>query len=174
MKQKCKSRNKNKWWTSDCSAARKRSRLFFHIWKSAGRPSQGIVFQCYKEERKSYKKACRRAVQKVVNNKFKILSKLYTRKCPRKFWNAIRKLKQTKSEHDAISLKDFEKYFTDKFKSCSVEESGYLRRPRELVQEKYDEIQGKPKDYTTSMSVFKMRKYVKQLRNGCAPGVDSS
>ena len=58
-------------------------------------------------------------MQNVVNNKFKILSKLYTKKCPRKFWNAIRKLKQTKSEnpskHDAISLKDFEKYFTDKF-----------------------------------------------------------
>ena len=40
------------------------------------------------------------------------------------------------------------------------------------LEEKYDEIQGKPKDYTTSVSVFKMRKYVKQLRNGCAPGVD--
>ena len=86
------------------------------------------------------------------------------------------KLKQTKSEnpskHDAISLKDFEKYFTDKFKSCSVGKSDYLCQPRELVQEKYDEIQGKPKDYTTSVSVFKMRKYVKQLKNGCAPGVD--
>ena len=92
VKQKSKSQNKNKWWTSDCSAARKRSRLFFHNWKSAGHPSQGIVFQCYKEARKSYRKGCRTAVQNVVNNKFKILSKLYTKKCPRKFWNAIRKL----------------------------------------------------------------------------------
>ena len=68
VKQKSKSQNKNKWWTSDCSAARKRSRLFFHNWKSAGHPSQGIVFQCYKEARKSYRKGCRTAVQNVVNN----------------------------------------------------------------------------------------------------------
>ena len=58
-------------------------------------------------------------------------------------------------------LKTLKKYFTDKFKSCSkVGKSEYLRLPRELVKEKYDEIQGKPKDYTTSVSLFKMRKYV--------------
>ena len=47
VKQKCKSQNKNKWWTSDCSAAGKRSRLFFSYleicWTSFPRYSVSVL-----------------------------------------------------------------------------------------------------------------------------------
>ena len=49
-----KSRHRCHWWTKNCSVARNRSRLYFHIWKSSGRPTQGQVYQCYLDARRAY------------------------------------------------------------------------------------------------------------------------
>ena len=101
VKQIFTSQNKNKWSTSDCSFTRKRGRLFFFIYGNLLDVLPKV--ECFSVNWKPESHTERHAVQNVINNKYKILSKLYTKKCPRKFWNAIRKLKQTKSENHSCA-----------------------------------------------------------------------
>ena len=51
---KKKSKHGKQWWTGDCTKARERNRLFFHIWKSVGRPKDGVTYDCYRASRKAY------------------------------------------------------------------------------------------------------------------------
>ena len=52
----------NKWWNYNCTQARNRYRIFYHIWNSCGRPGSGLVYNCYRSARKLYRKTCRIAV----------------------------------------------------------------------------------------------------------------
>ena len=44
---------KKHWWTRECTFSKNRNRLFHYIWKSCGRPSSGVVYNCYKYARKT-------------------------------------------------------------------------------------------------------------------------
>ena len=47
------SETKPSWWDNDCRIARNRNRLYFYLWKSAGRPLSGQVYEIYKNTRKT-------------------------------------------------------------------------------------------------------------------------
>ena len=44
---------KKHWWTRECTFSKNRNRLFHYIWKSCGRPSSIVVYNCYKYARKT-------------------------------------------------------------------------------------------------------------------------
>ena len=96
------------WWTSDCTMARKRTRLFFHIWTELGRPKYGQAYECYRAARKAYKTTCRSAVNSVVHANHRKLSRILAWPCKRtgQFWNGTkvteRKL-QPMNDKSAIS-----------------------------------------------------------------------
>ena len=69
-----KTKRRVHWWTADCTMARNRARLFFHIWKELGRPKYGQAYECYRAARKAYKTTCRSAVNSVVHTNSEIES----------------------------------------------------------------------------------------------------
>ena len=110
------------WWTKDCTQARKRSRLSFHIWKSIGRPSSGVMYQCYNEARKNYRRTCCRAVHKGCSKNYRLMDLLYKQNHAGHMWNLIRKSKN--SSHSAnpkvMDLSTLETYFGNKFKANEI------------------------------------------------------
>ena len=64
----------NKWWNYNCTQARNRYRIFYHIWNSCGRPGSGEVYNCYRSARKLYRKTCRIAVNYQTNQTFQCYS----------------------------------------------------------------------------------------------------
>ena len=86
------------WWTSDCTVARNRTRLFFHIWKELGRPGHGQAYQCYRAARKAYKTTCRSAVNSVVHTNHRKLSRILACKRTGQFWNEVNRAKTAANE----------------------------------------------------------------------------
>ena len=84
------------WWTRDCTRARDRNRLFFHIWKSVGRPKQGVTYDCYRESRRAYRRSCKQAVENGYSKKINLINKLYKENKTARMWNLVRKSKGNK------------------------------------------------------------------------------
>ena len=82
---------KRSWWSTECKTARDRNRLYFYIWKTAGRPSCGQIYECYKYARKSYRKVCRLSVKKQEQKRLNGLDELCKSGRSKQLWNKIRK-----------------------------------------------------------------------------------
>ena len=89
----CITKRRVHWWTSDCTMARNRTRLFFHIWKELGRPKYGQAYECYRAARKAYKTTCRSAVNSVVHTNHRKLSRILACTRTGQFWNEVNRAK---------------------------------------------------------------------------------
>ena len=67
---KKKLKHGKQWWIGDCTNAHERNRLFFLIWKSVGRPKDGVTYDCYQASRKAYRTVCKQAVKQGHGKKF--------------------------------------------------------------------------------------------------------
>ena len=149
------------WWTKDCTQARKRSRLFFHIWKSIGRPSSGATYQCYNKARKNYRCTCRCAVHKGCSKNYRLMDLLYKQNHAGCMWNLIRKSKN--SSHSAnpkvMDLSTLETYFGNKFKAHRICDTDREAFEKTFLKHKnfipYDNF---------TLSYIKVKNYIKQLK----------
>ena len=158
------------WWSYDCKTARDRVRLYFHIWKSVGRPSSGAAHDCYKLARKQYRKICRQSVKKQLNKTRSLLQRLFVTKRQRDFWNLIRRSKREKVNYDGISIETLQSHFQQKFRSSIVDNS-YTRLASGFVEQKVHSLQHGPTPDVT-VSEFAVRRLIGKLKRGCAAGVD--
>ena len=107
-----------KWWNKDCSLARNRNKIFHHVWKSSGSPKTGIIYECYKNARKAYRKCCRLAVKSCQSDTYRLVDKLYKERNPKKMWNIIRKSKQSncyETLNENINIDKLATHFRSKF-----------------------------------------------------------
>ena len=163
-------RRKKHWWTSDCTAARNRTRLFFFIWKSLGRPSHGVTYECYRKARKAYRRACRNAVNASKARHNGLLTKLYKTKRAGQFWNLIRKSRSKKTDFDAISVDRLTSHFTTKF-TAPTGTSTFIEEAEKQVLAKCSHIKDVCYDHIC-ISEQRCVRLIKKLRSGCSPGVD--
>ena len=54
-----------------------------------GKPSSGVVSECYKASRKAYRNCCRKAIYNRSLGKFKRITQFYKDKKPQEMWNLI-------------------------------------------------------------------------------------
>ena len=162
--------NTNKWWNKECTRARNHNKLFHCIWKSCGSPVSGVIHECHKAARKSYRRCCRQAVNMCKNEKFRLIDKLYHE---RNLKNIIRKSKQNTSacgDYNAISMDKHVEHFENKFAVNKTIMSN-LTQCEIDVERKYDSIRN------CEMSEFiipelTIRHYIKRLKPRAAPGTD--
>ena len=162
-----KSHRKN-WWNKDCLRARNQNRLFFYIWKSLGRPSQGEAYKCYMESRRAYRRVCRNAVNNKINNKFQLINKLYKQHNSKKLWNVIRGCKKSDTCTDAIDLNTLKDYFSNKFASASP--NSFQKEADAEVTAHYERLCATPSSLI--MTNYNVQKFIKLLKPGCTPGID--
>ena len=160
------------WWTRDCTAARDRTRLFFHIWKSLGRPSSGTAYECYREARRNYRRACRGAINSKRKDFNRLLTELIKAKRPGQFWNLVRKTRSKATDQDAIAIKTLFEHFKAKFSTNDQQ------TPTEFIQQADNFVQLKAQDLAERdfshimISEQKMVRLIRRLRKGCSPGID--
>ena len=167
--QQAPGRRRKHWWTTACSTARNRCRLFFHIWKSLGRPPEGVAYDCYKEARRSYRRTCRRAVNSKIQRAYDLMAQLYRTKQPGRFWNPVKKSRSTAPNWTAIAMESLHSHFKDKF-AAREPTNDFLKRTADQVQQKFNDI--KDNLLTDVISEHKVARLIKKLRTGCSPGVD--
>ena len=148
------------WWTRDCTRARDRNRLFFHIWKSVGRPKQGVTYDCYRESRRAYRRTCKQAVENGYSKKFNLINKLYKENKTARMWNLVRKSKGNRTSENAINMNTLKEHFRVKFDAVPLNKTQC--EALDTVNIKYDDMRNACDDLSV-FSVYKVRKYIKQL-----------
>ena len=90
-------------------------------------------------------------------------------------WNIINKSKKAKQSDEAISIKTFEDYYRDKF-SGSSHTSAKMEGMKVKVKNKYEELSSRAKDGVINQcnmfSEYKVKKYIRSLKNNLAAGYD--
>ena len=77
------------WWTPSAAAARDRSRFWHRLWVSCGRPSSAPVADCYREARRSYRRARRKAALSQIEKEARLLRLLRRDRNLTAFWRRV-------------------------------------------------------------------------------------
>ena len=154
----------------DCTLTRDRQRFWFQIWKDCGRPRNGHVYTSYKLVKKTYRNACRSAVNSNISVAYKSLNSLYARRDLRKFWNEVRAKKNTTNHsHNDIELHALVEHFRTKFTRDNNERNDFLES-REVVAEHYNKLADTKMNYV--FSEHRLQQCIDKLRVGRAAGID--
>ena len=166
------SRKRRHWWTADCSAARDRMRLFFHVWKSCHRPSEGVVYDCYREARRAYRRICRKSFNTQQKQRLLLLDRLYKTDRPGKFWNLVKKFKGLNtSTSQAIGLDKLHEFYRSKLDPPLVQSNESIANMEDWVICKNLNLADNVYSNIT-VSDARVRRLMHHLRHGCAPGID--
>lgn len=159
------------WWSHDCTVARDRMRLFFHIWKSCNRPGTGSVYECYREARRAFRRICRQAVNSKCRQSHELLTRLFHTDRPGKFWNLVRKARVHNTASDAISIDALRDFYDAKFNPTDVNLNNTIRQMEESVVEKLQELNRVTLDHIT-VSEQRVKRLIRRLKKGCSGGMD--
>jgi hypothetical protein len=143
------------------------------LWKSAGRPSSGALYDNYKHTRKCYKTLCRQAIKQQEVKLYSELDKLCMSKRSKRLWNRIKKTKQAGSQDDCVShinLPTLEDYFRTKF-SKPDKQTEYIHEASVQVANRHNQIKSS-NDNKVYVSEHRVRKYIQKLNSGCSAGLD--
>jgi len=158
-------------WNGDCSAARDRHRLWFHIWKDNGRPREGATYACYKLSKTQFRNTLRDAANDYKAAQINNLCSDFRKSRTGSFWNKLRKIGSntaTSGEHD-ITIASLESHFSTKFGPCDFDSSEEGQDLSEKVHKAYTDSLGSPSRdiiFTTNM----VNKYVHKLNMAASPG----
>ena len=125
---------------------------------------------CYKLAKTRYRQACRKAFNQRVKTSFNKLNYLYSIRDSKKFWNAVRRSKQTSNDQSSdISLSTLLKYYGTKF-SLPTKTSDVMKHAHTFVTNRRDELFGTQHEveFTERMTC----RYIKKLKLDCAPSGD--
>ena len=164
-------RPRNSWWTSDCTTAKNRMRLFFRIWKSLGRPSQGVAHECYRDARRAYRRVLCSAIGAKRRSNHHLLSQLFYAKNTSHFWNLVKRSRNQRSNGNDIGMTQLSEHFTRKFAAPIETQSDFIQEAHETISLKYSDLAQQRMDHIT-VSERRVMKMVKRLRKGCSPGID--
>ena len=159
------------WWDENCTLARDRMRLFYHMWKSCGRPGEGAVYECYKDSRRAYRRTLRRAVSTEGNRNHRLLTQLFHTNRPGKFWNLVRKARARNSSCDAIQIAALQAHFDAKFNPPDSPSSDRVQEMEGVVHSKQEAIRNIAMNDVT-LSELRTKRLIRRLRKGCSPGID--
>ena len=162
-------RPRNTWWTGDCTTAKQRMKLFFHIWKSVGRPTEGNCYELYRDARRCYRRTCRNAVNGQHNRHFTLLTRLHQAKRSGQFWNIIRKFRSKQTDCTKIGIRQLQDHFQNKF---NYEEP---QDPHHYINQCKMEVDNRlnaPHHSSILIPEQCIKRLIRKLRTGCSPGID--
>ena len=147
--------------------------MFHYIWKSSGRPVSGVIYDCYKSSKKTYRQCCRSAIHSRSNQKTNLISKLYNNRKKAKVWNLIRQSKKRKPSENVIGVSKFVDYYAHEF-SGSNNNTEYIEFASQEVHNKYLELHNMSMNgfKNCNISTYQIRQFVQKLKGNTAPGCD--
>ena len=164
-------RKRKSWWNQSCKQARDRNRLFHYVWKAAGRPTRGTVYDTYKAARKNYRKCCREAVNILRFDSYKLIEQLHMERNSRKMWNIIRKTKSKTATNESVSMDKLTSYFGAKF-AADNQDTPELSQAVTEVRAKYEHVSSCSYLSNFVFPEARLRPYIRKLKLGSAAGSD--
>ena len=147
-------------------------KVFHTIWRECGKPSSGTVNENYKYAKKSYRKACRLAINHHINIPVVNINKLFSKQISRYVEADYRKTKIKPSEtKDCITMDNLREYFELKF-SNSFHVSDVIKESKKRVKEKCARLSDNSRFRGVTISEHKVKRNLKQLHSGTSPGMD--
>ena len=114
-------RRKRHWWGFDCKMARNRNRLWYKIWNDCGGPKQGLVSDCYKNAKKTFRRVCSLAISKVQHKQYSMIDALQKSRRTGEFWNTIKKIQNHKCDkQNVVEMDQFIQFYKAKFSKSKL------------------------------------------------------
>ena len=135
-----------------------------------GRPKSGQAYECYKDARRNYKKACCDASNAAIRGGYANTSQLL--KCNKisDFWRVVNQAKPGEKHECKVAIDNLEEYYEDKFTEGGNKTEKTIKCEN-VVSEKSSKLDNVDFSYAM-MTEMDMVKCVKLLACGKAPGVD--
>ena len=160
------------WWNSDCTYTRDKQRFWHKVWASAGRPRSGHVYHCYKHAKKTYRNACRHAVNSRNQKHYRQLDYYLVSRNMKKFWNLVRHNKtSSQSSTSDINLNTLCDFYTKRFSQNTKNTTKLIKEAETVVTNSYMTIKDKVNKHFV-LSEADLKNYLSKLRTGCAAGSD--
>ena len=77
------------WWTPAVSAARDKARFWFRLWTESGRQLNCVVYACYCQARREYRRARKHAARARLNDEARLLHTLQRDRNINAFWRRV-------------------------------------------------------------------------------------
>jgi len=166
---KCKAKEKSPkcthWWTTQCTEAKSKNRFWYKLWVDNDKQDHGVIYECYKESKRHFRKICRNAQNKFLNKPYYAISNYMKHRNTNKLWAAVKHAKNTKEDMH-VSKEELSDFLTEKFNDPYPE---IHANASQTVQ-----------NHFTSSNVNKklifpealVTRYISQLKTAAAPGIN--
>jgi exonuclease III len=168
------------WWCQTLDCLKESAIKSCQLWKTAGKPRSGHIFQSYQAEKLAYKRRIRQGQREEAENYTNELHDALIQKSGKTFWNCWKSkfnnnnnkkhLIQVDGSVDSnIIANNFANYFEQACSNFSIERSSELRQ---LYTEKRAVYQGLPYTDELQFDVNLLDNVVSNLKRGKAAGLD--
>ena len=164
-------RRKVPWWSTDCTAARDRTRFWRSLWLRCEKSKNCYVYEVYKYVKKTYRNVRKKTMSDFHKNNYNTLSKLFKCSNSKQFWNKVKALKSTPgSNNEDIQIDCLQKFFREKFSNNSTVNTMTICNAVKHVNEKYKLLCDNV--YHPEFNADTIVKLISKLKSGRAPGHD--
>jgi len=157
--------NNKHWWTTRCTNAKSKNMFWRKLWMENGKPTHGIVYECYKDTKRQFRRACRSAQHESARDKYNIMNCYMRHRNTNKLWAAVKRLKSTNHEIQ-VPKEELRNYFIRKFNNTDSEQHEISHN---MVQEHFAASEV---DINFVFSEALVRKYISKLKPNAAAGID--
>jgi len=153
------------WWTTECTLAKSRNRFWYKLWVENDKPSHGVIFECYKESKKYFRKACRNAQTNHINTQYRAVSSYFRHRNTNKLWAAVKQLKNSNQDIQ-VSKCEIREFLQHKFDDPN---SRMNTNASEKVRSHFNASAVDKKFMFPAALVIK---YIAKLKSAAAPGIN--
>jgi len=166
------------WWDESLSLLKQESVDTAKVWKAAGKPRSGAIFQKYQAARTAYRSSLREHQKLKCTSYTNDLHIALSSKNAKEFWNCWRSKFEQRAKYEQVDgcvdkSKIAEKFALHFSGACSSNNSMHAADLKQQYEEKRAAYYGTPLDPNDKFDVELVDKIISELQRGKAAGLDS-
>ena len=166
-----KKRGKPKaYWCPELSNLRKRKLFWWKIWVESGRPRSGVVYECWKNVKRVFRRTTRQCISKVMNKYVNDMDSFFQQGNHAAFWSTLKRSKRGKQPNSCLGSQDFADHLSELMSDRSIDLNAEQVRISKVVNEYFE----RQKDTcgNTSVTPDQVKGIIRRLKCNSAPGID--
>ena len=144
--------------------------LWWKIGVENGRPRHGAIFDCYKGDKKLFRKICRRKITYVNNNELHNINECYKARKMSSFWNQIKNKRQQQRINSSFDAHQLAEYYRGTMGSDNTSLTPCQCQIDKVVRDAFHEWGGSPQH--TVLTDRQFDRAICALRKNVSAGVD--
>ena len=157
------------YWSPQMRELKERKRFWWNIWIENCKPRRGIIYECYKNVKRQFRRASRQGIQKHMDERVKFLSSRFRIGQTKRFWNGIKMGRQVKTP-SLLNVSDFTKFYSNIMQDDVKDLSGFQQEVKAHVTRVSESHCNRV--FSVNVSPHYIAESLPKLRKGCAAGLD--